>query len=113
MASMDGKKAREGGKSELPYMCTLLCSWYVLAAGKERNERTTHGEIDKEHLILWDRRDLNRCTDKGAFARITGSTSLKSSPFLSTDFEDTFLVPYTVYVVQAGVNTRLLAPAIF
>ena len=33
MASMDGKKAREeGGKSELPYMCTLL---YVLAAGKE------------------------------------------------------------------------------
>ena len=24
MASMDGKKAREGGKSELPYMCTLL-----------------------------------------------------------------------------------------
>ena len=39
MASMDGKKAREGGKSELPYMCTLLCSWYVLAAGKERNER--------------------------------------------------------------------------
>ena len=57
---------------------------------KERNER----RIDKEHLILWDRRDLNRCTDKGAFARITGSTSLKSSPFLSTDFEDTFLVLY-------------------
>ena len=32
-------KQKEGGKSELPYMCTLLCSWYVLAAGKERNER--------------------------------------------------------------------------
>ena len=35
MASMDGKKAREGGKSELPYMCTLLCTsseqeWYFV-----------------------------------------------------------------------------------
>ena len=112
MASMDGKKAREeGGKSELPYVCTLLCSWYVLAVSRKGKERTTHGEIDKEHLILWDRRDLNRCTDKGAFAWITGSTSLKSSPFLSTDFEDTYVLSalYIVYVVQAGVNTRLLA----
>ena len=109
MASMDGKKAREEGKSELPYMCMYI--YYVLAVSRKGKERTTHGEIDKEHLILWDRRDLNRCTDKGAFAWITGSTSLKSSPFLSTDFEDTFLVLYilSMYVVQAGVNTRLLA----
>ena len=105
MASMDGKKAREEGKSELPYMCMYI--YYVLAVSRKGKERTTHGEIDKEHLILWDRRDLNRCTDKGAFAWITGSTSLKSSPFLSTDFEDTFLVLYilSMYVVQAGVNT--------
>ena len=68
-------------------VCTLLCSWYVLAVSRKGKERTTHGEIDKEHLILWDRRDLNRCTDKGAFARITGSTSLKSFSFLSTEFD--------------------------
>ena len=93
MASMDGKKSK-GRKEKVSYsICTLLlCSWYVLAVSRKGKERTTHGEIDKEHLILWDRRDLNRCTDKGAFAWITGSTSLKSSPFLSTDFEDTFLV---------------------
>ena len=41
MASMDGKKAREGGKSELPYICVhyYVAGKYVLAAGKERNER--------------------------------------------------------------------------
>ena len=108
---MEKKAREEGGKSELPYMYVYITTMYYIAVSRKGKERTTHGEIDKEHLILWDRRDLNRCTDKGAFAWITGSTSLKSSPFLSTDFQDTFLVLYilSTYVVQAGVNTRLLA----
>ena len=97
MASMDGKKM-QGKKEEKVSYPRCVHYYYVLAVSRKEKERTTHGEIDKEHLILWDRRDLNRCTDKGAFAWITGSTSLKSSPFLSTDFQDTFLVLYILSI---------------